>query len=162
MANKPPIIHIDNVESTAFGQGADFAARLSRIGPVLGMVQLGCTVVELEPGKRAWPYHLHYGTEELFVILEGTGTLRYDNDHHPIKAGDIIFTPTGEGTAHQIINTSNARLRYLAISNTQSPELCYYPDSGKYGAYSFKPGAPRKAFIAGEHSAMEYWDGETG
>ena len=160
MANNPPIIHIDAIERTAFGQGDEFAARLGRLGPVLGMEKLGCTLVELEPGKKAWPYHLHYGAEELFIILAGSGSLRYDDTQHAVKAGDIIFTPPGENTAHQIINTSNALLRYLALSSMESPELCYYPDSGKYGAYSFMPGAPRKAFIAHEGSAAQYWDGE--
>ena len=162
MTNKPPMIHIDAIESTAYGQGDHFAARLGRLGQVLGMEKLGCTLVELEPGKKAWPYHLHYGAEELFVILAGSGTIRYDGNEIPIKSGDIIFTPPGENTAHQIINTSNALLRYLALSSMDSPELCYYPDSGKYGAYSFKLGGTRKAFIAHEDSAAQYWDGEQG
>jgi uncharacterized cupin superfamily protein len=161
MANKPPIINIDTVARTGFGQGDAFAASLARLGPVLGMEKLGCTLVELEPGKKAWPYHLHYGAEELFIVLEGKGSLRYDDMEHDITTGDIIYTPPGEGTAHQIINTSKARLRYLALSTMETPELCYYPDSGKYGAYAFKPGAPRKAFIAREGSAAQYWDGES-
>ena len=160
MADKLPIIHIDAVEQTEFGHGEGFSARFGRLGPLLGMKKMGCTLVELEPGKKAWPYHLHYGAEELFVILEGSGSIRYDDCKHDIKAGDIIFTPPGEGTAHQIINTSDSLLRYLALSTMDSPELCYYPDSGKYGAYSFRSDAPRKAFIAHESSEAQYWDGE--
>ena len=160
MSDKLPIIHIDAIDKAEFGQGDDFAARLGKLGPLLGMEKLGCTLVDLDPGKKARPHHPHYGAEELFIILAGSGSIRYDNTQHAIKAGDIIFTPPGEGTAHQIINTSNDLLRYLALSSMESPELCYYPDSGKYGAYSFKPGAPRTGFIAHKHSAAEYWDGE--
>ena len=162
MANKPPMIQIDAIDRTDLSNRDHFAARLGRLGPVLGMEKLGCTLVELEPGKKAWPYHLHYGAEELFVILAGSGTIRYAGNELPIKAGDIIFTPPGENTAHQIVNTSNALLRYLALSTMDNPELCYYPDSGKYAAYSFKPGSARKAFIAHEDSAAQYWDGEQG
>ena len=56
MSDKLPIIHIDAIDKTAFGQGDDFAARLGKLGPLLGMEKLGCTLVELDPGKKAWPY----------------------------------------------------------------------------------------------------------
>ena len=160
MKDKLPIIHINAIKRNEIGHGENFSARFGRIGPMLGMQKLGCTLVELEPGKKAWPYHLHYGAEELFVILEGSGTIRYDDSNHDIKAGDIIFTPPGEGTAHQIINTSNSLLRYLALSTMDSPELCYYPDSGKYGSYAFSADGPRKVFIAHEDNEAQYWDGE--
>ena len=160
MANKLPVIHIDEIETIYSGHGNEFAANTGRLGQILGMQKMGCTLVELEPGKKAWPYHLHFGIEELFVILEGSGSIRYDGEEHEVKQGDIIFTPTGEGTAHQIVNTSNGRLRYLALSSMQSPEMCYYPDSGKYGCYAFTEEGMRKAFIAHEDSSKDYWDGE--
>ncbi|MEE9253841.1 MAG: cupin domain-containing protein, partial [Pseudomonadales bacterium] len=81
------------------------------------MTKIGCTVVELEPCKRAWPYHLHYGQEEVFIVLEGKGTLRYDDDEYEIREGEIFFAGTGSGTAHQIVNTSESKLRYLALSS---------------------------------------------
>ena len=160
MTTKPPGIHIDSIETSEFGHGDSFSARFGRIGPLLGMKKMGCTLVELEPGKKAWPYHLHYGAEELFIVLEGNGSIRYDGSNHDIKTGDIIFTPPGDGTAHQIINTSDSLLRYLALSTMDSPELCYYPDSGKYGSYAFTIDGPRKVFIAHEDSEAQYWDGE--
>ena len=79
MVSIPPKVQIDLVERMAIGNGGRFAASIGRIGAQLGMKKIGCTVVDLEPGKRAWPHHLHYGQEELFIILEGEGTLRYDN-----------------------------------------------------------------------------------
>ena len=160
MANKPPIIHVDSVETSELSHGDSFSAQFGRVGPLLGMNKMGCTLVELEPGKKAWPYHLHYGAEEVFIILEGSGSIRYDGSNHDIKAGDIIFTPSGEGTAHQIVNSSNEKLRYLALSTMQSPDICYYPDSGKYGAYAFTQSGLDKAFIAHESNAAQYWDGE--
>jgi uncharacterized cupin superfamily protein len=35
-------------------------------------------------------------------------------------------------TAHQIVNTGTAELKYLAVS-TALPEFAEYPDSGKFG-----------------------------
>ena len=157
MGNKPKIMNLDEVEITEFGKGEKFRARTTRIGEKLGMKQAGCSLVELDPGKRAWPYHLHFAQEEFFIILAGQGTLRYDGEEYPVRAGDMIFAPTGQGTAHQIVNTSGELLRYLAMSSASSTELCYYPDSGKYGAYSKEP---RFAFIAREASGADYWEGE--
>lgn len=152
---KAPIINIADLPLEAYGKGGQFAAMLGRAGAALGTRQIGCTAVVLEPGKRAWPYHLHYAEEELFVVLEGEGASRYDDEEFPVRTGDMILTPPGPGTAHQIINTSKSRLRYLALSAKRRPEVCYYPDSGKYGAY-FGEGR-EDAFIAMGESAVDYW-----
>ena len=56
------------------------------------------------------------GRRKLFVVLEGEGTLRYDDEEFPIRSGDMVLTPPGPDTAHQIINTSETKLRYLALS----------------------------------------------
>ena len=158
MKQKAPIVNLAEVPLEAHGKGGNFAAMLGRVGATLGTRQIGCTLVALEPGKRAWPYHLHHAEEELFVVLEGEGTLRYDGDEYPVRAGDLILTPPGPGTAHQIINTSESELRYLALSGKRNPEVCYYPDSGKFGAY-FGEGKD-DAFIAKRTGAVDYWDGE--
>ena len=158
MKRKSPIVNLADLPLEAYGKGGHFAAMLGRVGATLGTRQIGCTLVVLEPGKRAWPYHLHYAEEELFVVLEGEGTLRYDDEEFPVRAGDVILTPPGPGTAHQIINTSERELRYLALSGKQHPEVCYYPDSDKYGAYF---GEHREsAFIAKDTSAVDYWQDE--
>ena len=158
MKQKAPIVNLAELQLEAHGKGGNFAAMLGRVGATLGTRQIGCTLVALEPGKRAWPYHLHHAEEELFVVLEGEGTLRYDDNEYPVRAGDVILTPPGPGTAHQIINTSESELRYLALSGKRNPEVCYYPDSGKFGAY-FGEGKD-DAFIAKRTSAIDYWDGE--
>lgn len=78
----------------------------------------------------------------------------------PIKTGDIIFIPAGPEYPHQIINTSNAPLRYLSISTMEEPEICEYPDSGKFMT---KAGTHRdKPFnVIGQiGTSLDYWDGE--
>ena len=158
MEREAPMINLADLPLEPYGNGVHFAAMLGKVGATLGSRQIGCTLVVLEPGKRAWPYHLHYGQEELFVVLEGEGTLRYDDDEYPVRAGDVILTPPGPDTAHQIVNTSAHALRYLAFSGMQLPDVCYYPDSGKYGAYF--DGGKEYRFVARRSSAVDYWDGE--
>ncbi|WP_444994864.1 cupin domain-containing protein [Aliikangiella sp. IMCC44359] len=158
--SKLRIENINTIEKNPVGNHKNFSANVGRFGQLFNMKDMSCSVVELKPGNKAWPYHLHYGLEELFIILQGEGSIRYDDEMHPIKSGDVIFTPPGEGTAHQIINTSKSDLQYLALSTMKSPEVCYYPDSGKYGSYVFNSDSPVKTFIAHESNAAEYFEGE--
>lgn len=159
MSEAPPIVNLDDVELRDFGHGEKFAARLGRIGGTLGMKKIGCGLVLLEPGKRAWPFHGHHAQEEAFVVLEGEGTLRYAGGEYPIRSGDVIFTPPGPDRAHQIVNTSSARLKYLALSSMDSPEICYYPDSGKIGAFHIGERG-FEGMMSLESAQAGYWDGE--
>lgn len=39
--------------------------------------------------------------------------------------------PPGPAFAHQLVNTGKTVLRYLCISANMTPDVCFYPDSGK-------------------------------
>ncbi len=134
------------------------------IGPrVAGTVakQLGASVDVLAPGKMSCPYHFHYAQEEMFIILEGEGTLRVADERIPIRAGDVIGIPAGPPYPHQIINTSAAPLRYLSISTQQRPDVCEYPDSNKYGVFTGDPaGAIGGWRVHRTADDLDYWDGE--
>ena len=70
----------------------------------------------------------------MFFVLDGQGEIRIGEAVYAIKSGDIIACPAGDqNTAHQIINTGAAELRYLADSTRYTPEIAEYPDSGKFG-----------------------------
>jgi uncharacterized cupin superfamily protein len=117
--------------------------------------KLGAGFDVLAPGMRSCPYHLHHAQEEMFIVIEGEGSLRVAGELLPIRAGDMIFIPAGPEFPHQIVNTSGAPLKYLSISTQERPEVCEYPDSGKYAAYSggFNVRQRRGA-------DLDYWDGE--
>jgi uncharacterized cupin superfamily protein len=84
-------------------------------------------------GKRAFPFHNHRVNEEMFFILEGSGSVRIGAETFPVRSGDVIACPPGgPETAHQIINTGTTELKYLAVSTQEMPEICDYPDSGKF------------------------------
>ncbi len=122
--------------------------------------KLGASFDILEPGKCGCPYHLHHAQEEMFIILEGQGTLRVADERLPIHAGDVIFIPPGPQYPHQIINTSDAPLKYYSISTMETPEICQYPDSGKYLAEaSLKSNEPFEV-IDRRAQSLDYWDGE--
>ncbi len=157
--------NIDEVPLERFERAPMYDTRCGGvIGPrVAGTAarDLGAGYDILAPGRISCPYHSHHAEEEMFVILEGEGTLRVAGEMIPIRAGDVIDIPPGPGYPHQIINTSNAPLRYLSISTQKSPEVCEYPDSGKYGVYTRKQGGiVNGRRIHRAESDLDYWDGE--
>jgi uncharacterized cupin superfamily protein len=123
--------------------------------------KLGCSIDILPAGKRGCPYHFHYAQEEMFIVLEGSGTLRVAGEMLPIGVGDVICIPPGPEYPHHIINTSEAPLKYLSISTLEKPEICEYPDSGKYLAYAQAEGPLLKdGRMHRVKDDLDYWDGE--
>ena len=122
--------------------------------------KLGASVDTVAPGMRSCPYHFHHAQEEMFVILEGHGTLRVADEMLPLREGDIVFIPPGPDYPHQIINTSGGPLKYLSISTREWPEIVQYPDSKKFLATA--PLAAGGFFDALQRTDdnLDYWDGE--
>ena len=159
-----PIINIDNLEFKDFGHEPRFEAGRAEVAGQIGAQKLGYAVVRVPPGKRAWPYHSHYVIEEMFFILEGEGTLRHADLEYPLRKGDFICSPADPQQPHQIINTSNRELVYIAVSTQEHTDVFLYPDSGKYGVWHGKTRNPRDPdgflVFARKETAVDYWDGE--
>jgi len=121
---------------------------------------LGMSIDIVAPGMRGCPYHLHHAQEEAFVILEGRGSLRVAGEMLEVRAGDVAFLPAGPDYPHQIVNTSDAPLKYLSISTQTRPEIVEYPDSGKFLASAGGSGPSRFARIGRLDQDFDYWEGE--
>lgn len=120
------------------------------IGPLLGAELLGCSVYDVPPGERLWPYHYHLGNEEWLVVVTGRPTLRVPAGERELTAGDVVAFPEGEDGAHTLANRTDEGAR-VAIFSTLRRGNVVYPDSGKLGAN-------RRCFRITD--AVDYWDGE--
>lgn len=160
-----PIVNLDELEYSEFGKGDRFGAKRASVSSRIGAKKLGYSVVRLQPGKRAWPYHSHHVNEEMFYVLEGSGTLRHANEEYPICAGDFICSPPDPQQPHQIVNTSDEELSYIALGTEEPTDVFLYPDSGKYGVWhgTAKDLEAPDSFLvfARKDSAVDYWDGES-
>jgi uncharacterized cupin superfamily protein len=170
------IINIDEIEYRPWGRGVRipgageaaerYEARIGTIGERVGAKKLGYNITVLPPGKAAFPFHSHRVNEEMFFVLEGEGTIRIGAGRHPIRRGDVIACPRGgPETAHQIVNTSGADLKFLAVSTKLSPDIAEYPQTGRFGILAeFGPGADGKPvvmrFVGRPAESLNYWDGE--
>jgi len=162
---KKPILNIDDAELMDFASpNGKFASKLGRMGPALGAEKLGAMLTIVEPGKRAFPFHVHHAIEEMFFVIEGEGEYRFGEETYPIRKGDLLAAPTGgPERAHQIVNTGNAPLKYLAVSTMENMDVVEYPDSGKFLSFSSEDGNPQTArvrFIGRQDMSLGYFDGE--
>jgi quercetin dioxygenase-like cupin family protein len=64
----------------------------------------------LVPGSQV-PYHYHNNRESIIVVISGKAIEVVDGKEIPIKAGDVLFIPSGE--KHSMINRSDQDFRYL-------------------------------------------------
>jgi uncharacterized cupin superfamily protein len=139
-----------------------YTSRRASIGSRIGAQQLGYNLTELPPGKAQCPFHNHHGEEEMFLILDGEGELRFGNERHRIRRHDVIACPAGgPELAHQIINTGSVTLRYLALSNRVAIETCEYPDSGKILISDRRPGSAQLRAMFRAETSVDYYDRES-
>jgi len=161
-----PVINIADVDLRDGGNGAQFVAKLGRIGPVIGASKLGCQLHIVPPGKKAFPRHAHHVNEEMFFVVSGEGIYRLGEESYSIRTGDVMSAPSGDvATAHQIVNTGSGELRYLAFSTRLDPEIVEYPDSNKFAVASMVPAdkgliGAKLAYIGRRDSSLSYFDGE--
>jgi uncharacterized cupin superfamily protein len=162
MTDRRDILNVADIPTRTFHSGPRFEVALGDIDGALGTTQIGATLHVVPAGKTAWPYHVHHGNDELYFVVSGEGTYRVGDRRLPIEAGDLIGAPAG-GEPHQIVNSSAAELRYIAVANHGRADVIEYPDSGRI-AVDIAHGNdkdPMSIFsVAGKVTPMEYWEGE--
>lgn len=132
-------------------------ARLSRQA---GSERLGLSLWQLPPGEAAYPYHCHLGEEELLIVLEGRPSLRTPEGWRELDEGEVVAFLRGERGGHQLVNRTEATVRFLAFSPCGEPDVVIYPDSGKVGAFERFPegGGLRALFRRADE--VDYYEGE--
>jgi uncharacterized cupin superfamily protein len=163
--SRSPVVSLDSLELDTLAHCETLEARMGRIGPVIGMEQLGATLTIVPRGKRAFPYHRHHIIEEAILILQGEADYRYGDEVYPARAGDVIAAPAGaEAQAHQLINTGQEELRYVCFSTMQKTDVVEYPDSNKVGAITWSDESGEGDGVLFRHRAyaqeVDYWEGE--
>lgn len=145
----PHVVNVEEITPNEDSKGG-FGSRRRRLGAEAGGMALGCSHIEVAPGKTAFPFHFHSAFEEGLFILEGTGTLRLGDTRVEVRAGDYVGLRPGPTEAHALENTGSVPLRYLALSSPATPstlDIVGYPDSKKY---AFASGVdPVKGFRGG-------------
>ncbi|TMI46929.1 cupin domain-containing protein [Candidatus Bathyarchaeota archaeon] len=81
--------------------------------PLLGPGRAFFRVEVISNGESAARYHSHSEVDEYYLILDGSGTLRYNDRDVVVKRGDLIAKPTGPDATSQLIADRGEPLRIL-------------------------------------------------
>jgi uncharacterized cupin superfamily protein len=160
----PNVVNVDELSPVQDPHGR-FDPRTRFLAEAASGREIGCSHVELAPGKVAWPFHHHLANEEAIFVLEGTGTARIGDASIEIRAGDYIALPAGPSAAHQTINTGTGPLRYLCFSTMIPTDVVGYGDTGKVGVRQWErgPDGVRRRVLRDNYptgTEVDYWSGE--
>jgi uncharacterized cupin superfamily protein len=146
-SKRPPnIVHFSDATRL------DVKASIDRdLGRSAGSERTGLCHVEIAAGKQGAPHHCHSAEEEIFVILEGGGTLRLGDERAPIRAGHVLGRPPGTRVAHSF-RAGDEGMTYLAYGTREPNDIAYYPDSDKVNF--------RGIGLITRLERLDYWDGE--
>lgn len=156
-----PVINLDELDNYQENNNGPYQEKYAPVSEKIGARNLSYSVSIVPPGKKVCPFHNHRITEEMFLVLEGRGTLRYGDKEFPIKKHDVIACPPGGwDVAHQIINTSDSDIKYFCLSTNEPFDICEYPDSNKVLS-TVGPAASRTfTHISRLDMTVDYFDGE--
>jgi uncharacterized cupin superfamily protein len=153
---RPPCIVALEDAPVDIDEKGEFAWTEHAVSHAAGSVRTGLRHAVLPPGKATCPPHWHSGEHELFVILDGDGTLLlYDRagevtDEHPLRAGHVVSRRAGSGVAH-MFRASASGMTLLPYGTRNPNEIVFYPRS-------------RKAWVGQVmvrfETVEDYWDGE--
>ena len=137
-AERPPsIVNVEDAPSEHEGRGRYLAEGA-------GSELTGLNWAALEAGEEGAPPHCHSAEEEIFVVLEGGGTLQLwptpqagrlygaevTQEEHPVRPGSVISRPAGTRIAHSL-RAGPEGLTYLAYGTREPNDIAYYPRSNK-------------------------------
>ncbi|KEO83645.1 cupin domain-containing protein [Tumebacillus flagellatus] len=131
MAN---IMNLQNLPGEFSEHFDDFMGKISTLylGGAAGSQKIYVNIDRLEPGATSTVYHSHSLQEEFFLILQGSGTLRWNGEEYPVKQGDFIAKPAGQGIAHTFLNTGETLLEILDVGTNEIGDVAHYPDEDVY------------------------------
>jgi mannose-6-phosphate isomerase-like protein (cupin superfamily) len=99
-----------------------YATLWEMAGPETGLASISAAFVAVDPGKTS-PLHHHERTEEVYMIVRGTGVMHLGEERQVIAAGDCISIPIG--LVHAI---GNPGPEVLEIWVATSPPYCEEDD----------------------------------
>jgi uncharacterized cupin superfamily protein len=119
-----PTAHWDDAPSARFDVGP-MGADWDFLGQAAGCDRVGLRRIRISPRKQSTPVHAHFGEEEIFYVLRGSGVSWQEGGVHAIGEGDAILHPHG-GPAHTIV-AGDEGIDVLAFGDNLRHEAVRFP-----------------------------------
>jgi uncharacterized cupin superfamily protein len=130
------VVALDDIEG-------DYGGIVKHPGKEAGAKRTGLNLVAAPPNDEGAPPHCHSAEEEVFVVLDGEGTLELwgppkageppatePSERRPLRRGHIVSRPAGTRVSHSF-RAGSQGLTYLAYGTRDSNDIAYYPRSNK-------------------------------
>ncbi|BAU26234.1 putative cupin superfamily protein [Aneurinibacillus soli] len=103
------------------------------LGGVLGSDRLFAQVYHLTSESGANRLHSHSHVDEMFVILDGEGTLITESGSSPVKKGDLIAKPAGSGLSTRLLpGPSGMQVLDIEVwAHSEQADVVSYPQHGE-------------------------------
>jgi uncharacterized cupin superfamily protein len=122
------------------------------VGTALGARDTALRLIDIDPGAMSFPPHCHSSEEELFVVIDGGGTLVLgDDERHELRTGSVVARPPATGVAHTFLGGEDG-MRLIAYSDSDPNDMAWLPRSRKLYFRAFD------LLIRAE--PLDYWAGE--
>ena len=133
------------------GSEGDVAYESRGLSHTAGSVQSGLGHDRIPAGNLGTVPHCHSAEEEIFVVLEGSGTLLHGDEQLPVRPGHVAGFPPGTGISHAI-RAGEGGITYLTYGTRDPNDIAYYPRSNKVAFRGVK--------LIARLESLDYWDGE--
>ena len=167
---KKPVVNViddsdlDSAEARLVSKDEDTYQRFFM--PLLGPGRSFFRVEVIKNGESAARFHSHSGVDEYYLILEGSGTLRYNDKEVTVRRGDLVGKPAGPDATSQLIADRGEPLRILDMEVWHdrpyySKDLMLHPDFNELIMRGPGWGAivPRESMITSEDFRSHYGEG---
>jgi uncharacterized cupin superfamily protein len=144
------IVSLEDVELDPESHSG-YAGTWRELGRAAGSQRTGLNYVEVEAGMLGTPFHCHSAEEEIFVVLEGDGTLLLGDERISVRRGHVVARPPASRVAHAF-EAGDGGLTYLAYGTREPNDIAYYPRSNKIYW--------RGVGVMARVEKLDYWDGE--
>jgi mannose-6-phosphate isomerase-like protein (cupin superfamily) len=95
MSHGHRIRNLSAVEDIAPKFGMDQMGEARFVRTELGAERIGLSHYRVKPGARVGFGHTHRESEELYLVLSGSGSFKVDDDVVPVGPRDVVFCPPG-------------------------------------------------------------------
>ncbi|MBA3735338.1 MAG: hypothetical protein H0W90_09090 [Actinobacteria bacterium] len=139
LGDEAPPLSIVNLENGKVEYEGEFG-KWVLVARQAGAIRTGLNWGLLQAGRAGAPPHSHSADEELFVILEGSGTVelwpspvaagRMERETREIRAGHVISRPPSTAISH-FLRAGEEGMTFLAYGTREPNDVCYYPRSNK-------------------------------
>jgi uncharacterized cupin superfamily protein len=99
-----------------------------KLGDHFGLTNFGVNLTQLAPGSASALLHRHSRQDEFVYVLQGTPTLRLNDEEHLLNPGDCMGFKAESGVAHQLINRSDELVIYIEIGDRSADDEVDYPE----------------------------------